>query len=83
MAGVNCPCCKQPVDPKEHPGLVINRSAYLRSQLISMEAVFERNTHRVPKSMKQQLEWAAQQINLGEAIIAFKNELKKLVEIQA
>jgi hypothetical protein len=77
---MNCPCCKQSVDPKEHPGLVINRRAYLRSQLISMEATFERNTHRAPKTMKQQLEWAAQQINLGEAIIAYKKELEELKE---
>lgn len=72
---MKCPCCGEDVDHAQHPGLVINRKAYLRSQIVTMEEQYERGKRHVPATLNAQAQWVNAQLNLGKVIIAFKREL--------
>ncbi len=71
---MECPCCKQAVDPTEHPGLVINRMAYLRSQVITLEEICARGA--LPK------EKPSETFNRIANVIAIKKQHKdELVQL--
>lgn len=82
---MNCPCCQQPVDLKKHRGLAINRSAYLRSQLIALEQAYARAALFVPKKSMQATEapfaeQTARLLTIRTRIIMYEDELKRLKE---
>lgn len=64
-----CPCCKTPLDPKEHPGLTINRRAYLRSQLITLREQ-DAKVRPLAASMRKGSDQARQLLASLEATIA-------------
>lgn len=45
---IQCPCCNNPVDPREHRGIVINRNAWLGSQLVTLREQATRLANRKP-----------------------------------
>lgn len=52
---IECPCCGTSVDVKEHRGIIINRRAWLGSQLVALREQLNRLEKRItnPPSLTQ------------------------------
>jgi hypothetical protein len=75
---VNCPTCHTVIDPLEHPGLIINRRAFIGSQLLTLRAQAER-IRPLAASMHKQSEGARATLAACEAqIVALTAEIAEL-----
>lgn len=76
---IQCPCCNNPVDPREHRGIVINRNAWLGSQLVSLREQAIRLANRKPNPpLLTKIDLEEQKKSVQDQIVSCEKEQRIL-----